>query len=142
MKSLTLLLGLFLSINSIAQIENLSALSIDQIMQGEEFVGYLPISVGLTTVNSSISAGSDHHHPGFLQSRHQVKGYHKTLFCRIKELTNEGDFTKDYTWKVYDKNGDLYLINFTNSEIKQITNTIARESIPNFPEMNHPLSIE
>ena len=45
MKSITLLLCLFLGIKSIGQIENLSALSIDQIMQGEQFVGYLPTRI-------------------------------------------------------------------------------------------------
>ena len=135
MKSLTLLLSLFLSINSIAQIENLSALSIDQIMQGEEFVGYLPTSISWSDnsqfINFSWNPDNDTIRASY-KADIRSKNITKRSFAELRNSTNEGDFTKDYTWKVYEKNGDLYSINLTNFEKKQITNTLARESNPQF----------
>jgi len=45
MKSALLFLCLLLAIESTGQVENLSVLTIDQIMHGDEFVGYLPTSI-------------------------------------------------------------------------------------------------
>lgn len=43
-----------------------------------------------------------------------------------------GNYTKAFTQKVYEKSGDLYLIDCNSLKIRQITNTIERESNPNF----------
>ena len=45
MKRLLVSVCLLLSFTGFSQVENQSALSVDQIMQGEDFVGYLPTRV-------------------------------------------------------------------------------------------------
>ncbi|MCU0327059.1 MAG: prolyl oligopeptidase family serine peptidase, partial [Spirosomaceae bacterium] len=43
-----------------------------------------------------------------------------------------GNYNKNFTQKVYEKSGDLYLMDCSSLKIRQITNTIERESNPNF----------
>jgi len=43
-----------------------------------------------------------------------------------------GNYNKAFTQKVYEKSGDLYLMDCNSLKIRQITNTIERESNPNF----------
>jgi len=139
MKPITLLLSLSLclclSIKSIGQIENLSELTIDQIMQGDEFVGYLPTRIKWSDDNQSIyfSWNPD---KDTLRSTYRVdittKEIEKLSFEERRAIANDGDYTKYYTWKVYEKSGDLFLINNSDLIIKQITNTLAFESDPRF----------
>lgn len=51
---------------------------------------------------------------------------------RRKLPSQTGVYTKNYSLKVYEKNGDLFLINTNTLDIRQITNTIDAESNPNF----------
>lgn len=135
MKQITLFLCLLISIKSISQIQNSSALSIDQIMQGDEFVGYLPTQISWSN-NSQLIYFNWNPNNDILQSTYKVtintKKIDKLSFVEIELQTNDGDFTKDYLWKVYEKNGDLFLINNSDSKITQITNTLAIESEPKF----------
>ena len=135
MKPIPLLLCLVLSLKSLGQVENLSSLSIDQIMQGEEFVGYLPTSINWSD-NSQFIYFSWNPDKDTLRSTYKAdiasKNIEKLSFEELRYTTNDGDFTKDYTWKVYEKSGDLFLINNLNFNIKQITNTLSRESNPQF----------
>ena len=135
MKSVLLFLCLFLAIESSGQIENLSALSIDQIMQGEEFVGYPPTSIKWSD-NSQFIYFSWNPDKDTLRSTYKAditsKNIEKLSFEELRNTTNDGDFTKDYVWKVFGKSGDLFLINNLNFNIKQITNTLTRESNPQF----------
>lgn len=135
MKPLTLLPFLYLSLLGFGQTENLSELSVDQIMQGEDFVGYLPGSIDWSDDNQTIyfSWNPDQ---DTLRSTYQVnivsKEIQKLSFEEIKSRSNNGDYTEDYAWKVYEKNGDLFLLNSSNLKVKQITNTLSRESNPQF----------
>jgi len=54
MKHTLLVFALMISMKSVGQIQNLSDLSIDQIMQGEDFVGYLPTSVNWSDDSQTI----------------------------------------------------------------------------------------
>lgn len=135
MKSALLFLCLLLAIESSGQVENLSVLSIDQIMQGEEFVGYLPTSINWSD-NSQFIYFSWNPDKDTLRSTYKAdittKNIEKLSFEELRSATNDGDLTKDYTWKVYEKSGDLFLINNSNFKITQITNTLSRESNPQF----------
>lgn len=120
---------------SFAQTNNQSQLTIDQIMQGENFVGYSP---------TRISWSDDGEHIYFnwnpdndtIPSSYKVnvasKAISKRFFSEIKNSSDSGDYTKDHKWKVYSKNGDLYMMNMSDYTIKQLTKTEARESNPQF----------
>ena len=51
-------------------------------------------------------------------------------FDELKAQSNDGDFTNDYGLKVYEKSGDLFLMDNSNYVVRRITNTLARESNP------------
>tara|TARA_B100000700_G_scaffold331699_1_gene467243 strand:+ start:9644 stop:12019 length:2376 start_codon:yes stop_codon:yes gene_type:complete len=51
---------------------------------------------------------------------------------RIVLPSKDGDYTKDFMKKVYEKNGDIFLLNIKSDKRTQITKTITLESSPLF----------
>jgi len=49
-----------------------------------------------------------------------------------KLSSRDGDFTRDQKLKVFEKNGDLFLLNVKTGKIIQLTQTVDRESSPEF----------
>ncbi|HKK12648.1 MAG TPA: DPP IV N-terminal domain-containing protein, partial [Flavobacteriaceae bacterium] len=135
MKALSLFLFVFASTLSIAQHQNQSQLSIDQIMKGEDFVGYLPKNIEWAD-NSQDIYFSWNPDKDTIRSTYEVdvksKAIKKLSFEDLKQKSNSGDYSKDYKWKVYEKEGDLFLMNLNTFSKKRITNTLARESHPQF----------
>lgn len=135
MKQLTIILLLLTSFLSIAQTENQSTLTIDQIMQGEDFVGYLPTNIEWSDDSKAIyfnwNPDKDTIRSTY-EATVNTKKINKRSFEDLKLSSNSGDFSKDYVWKVYEKGGDLFLMNNTTYTSKRITNTLDRESSPQF----------
>lgn len=133
-QSLLWLLCLATSLN-FAQTNNQSKLTIDQIMFGEDFVGYSPSRIDWSDDSQNIFF-SWNPEKDTLRSSYKVniksKTINKRTFSELKNSTSSGDYTKDYKWRVYSKNGDLYLMDMSNYAIKQITKTESRESSPQF----------
>ena len=135
MKHLSYIILFLASFLSSAQTENQSPLTIDQIMKGEDFVGYLPTDIAWSDDSKAIyfSWNPDN---DTIRSTYEVnintKNIKKRSFEDLKASTNSGDFSKDYLWKVYEKGGDLFLMNTTTFTSKRITNTLNRESSPQF----------
>ena len=118
-----------------AQTNNQSKLTIDQIMQGEKFVGYSPTQISWSDDSQNIYFSWN---PDLdtIRSSYKVniksKDISKRTFSELKESQSSGVYSKDYKWKVYSKNGDLYLVKMANNSITQITKTEANESNPQF----------
>ena len=119
-----------------AQVENTSTLSIKEIMKGEDFVGHLPENHRWTEDGKSIlfSWNPDH---DTLRSTYKIDvastNISKLSFEELKTLpSNNGDYSKAFSKKVYEKNGDIFIIDLSNYKIMQITNTIDVESNPVF----------
>jgi dipeptidyl aminopeptidase/acylaminoacyl peptidase len=135
MKHFVYLLCVLIASKGVAQTPNQSVLSVDQIMQGEDFVGYLPTQINWSDDSQSIyfSWNPD---KDTLRSTYKVdinsKKIEKLSFEGLKGKTNAGDYTKDYLWKAYEKNGDIFLMNNLTFKVKQITKTLAKESRPLF----------
>ncbi|MGR7812602.1 prolyl oligopeptidase family serine peptidase [Lacinutrix undariae] len=135
MKQLITLLCLAFTVFSFAQVKNESTLSIDEVMQGENFVGYLPTNISWSDNSKNIyfSWNPDN---DTIRSTYQVditsNKIDKLSFNDHKQKTNAGDYTKDGLWKVYQKNGDIFLMNAKTYKVEQITNTVNRESNPQF----------
>ena len=55
-----------------------------------------------------------------------------TLKERMELPARTGGYNKDRSKKVYEKNGDLFLLDIKNGDIRQIINTLDRESNPRF----------
>lgn len=138
MKQLTIILVLFTTFFQFAitqTIPNQSALTIEQIMQGEKFVGYLPSGINWSDDNQHIYF-SWNPEMDTLRSTYQVGiqgGQPEKLSVEaLKQLAFGGTYNKDRSLKAYAKDGDLFLKNLSSGEITQITNTLARESNPQF----------
>ncbi len=135
MKLFTFLLLIFGSTNSIAQHQNQSQLSIDQIMKGEDFVGFLPTDIEWAD-NSQDIYFSWNPDKDTIRSTYgvniQSKAINKLAFEELKQKPNAGDYSKDNRWKVYEKGGDLFLIDNSTFSSKRITSTLNRESNPQF----------
>ncbi|WP_452230413.1 alpha/beta fold hydrolase [Lacinutrix sp. MEBiC02404] len=135
MKQLVFFISLLITAPSIGQTQNQSILTIDQIMQGEDFVGYLPTNLRWSDNSKDIyfSWNPDN---DTIRSTYEInissKKKHKLSFEELKQKTNTGEYSIDGLWKVYQKNGDLFLMNTTSFTKKQITNTNSRESNPIF----------
>ncbi len=134
---LRFLTPLFLPVILTAQqgVENLSALTIAQIMQGEDFVGYLPANISwsedsrtifftwnpdMDTLRSLYKTGTDGAPPQKVSVEEQ------------KQRPGSGTYNRNRTQKVYSKNGDLFLLELESGRTTQITNTVESESSPVF----------
>lgn len=121
---------------SYSQVENSSILSIREIMKGEDFVGYLPENSRWTEDGKSIlfSWNPDQ---DTLRSTYKVdvdsnKISKLTITEQRRIPGSGGSYNHAYTKKVYEKNGDIFLLDLKSNQISQITNTISRESKPLF----------
>jgi dipeptidyl aminopeptidase/acylaminoacyl peptidase len=54
-------------------------------------------------------------------------------------LSGEGDYNRTKTEKVYEKDGDIYILEINKNIIRQITNTLQRESRPRFTHDNQKI---
>jgi len=117
-------------------VENKSALSIDQVMQGEQFVGYVP-------QNINWSADGQFIYFQWNPEGERLRSWYKVAKDggtpqkvsdeEIRDMPAfEGDYSADYRKKVYTKNGDLFHLEISTNKILQITNTIERENNPRF----------
>ncbi|MCB0521834.1 MAG: S9 family peptidase, partial [Saprospiraceae bacterium] len=135
----SVVVALFFVVTTIAQpATNLSSLSIDEIMQGEKFVGYLPENISWSDDSHSVYF-SWNPQGDTLRSQWQVEIKAgkagepvKLTNEEIKSLTSEGVYNKARTKKVYSKNGDLFLLDFSEPTLLQITNTLDNEGSPIF----------
>jgi hypothetical protein len=112
-----------------AELPGQSSLTIEQIMQGPDFVGYLPDQAFWSNDSRSIYFQWNQ------DSLADDEMYHFTLGASAAERLSvegvkalespNGIYSKDGLTKLYGKNGDLFLK--SASQVRQITNTIQRE---------------
>ncbi len=152
MRQLHFFLLLFSFGKNIAQspaIPNLSPLTIEQIMQGEAFVGALPENLSWSndsrTVFFSWNPDMD-----TLRSTYRIGVANPTAkpekltLDELKTMPSRGSYNRDFTKKIFSKNGDLFLLEtladtpnrkssvVNRQSLKQITNTLESESSPRF----------
>ena len=135
MKNSTFLLLLLSSILGSAQVQNLSPLAVDEIMQGEEFVGYLPTRIGWSDDSRSIYFDwNPEMEP--IRSTYRVdidsKNIGKLSAEELRNRSTDGEYDRNYTKKVFEKDGDLFLMDLSDFKTRRITNTTGRESAPRF----------
>jgi dipeptidyl aminopeptidase/acylaminoacyl peptidase len=130
-------------------IPNISQLTIEQIMQGEGFVGALPENISWSddsrTVFFTWNPDKD-----TLRSTYRIGAANPTAkpekltLDELKAMPGRGSYNRDFTKKVFSKNGDLLLLEtitdapnrkspiVNRKSLKQITNTLEPESSPRF----------
>lgn len=135
MRILITLFLLTLSFPFFAQVPNTSSLELGEIMKGEGFVGYLPTDISWSDDSKRIyfSWNPDN---DTLRSTYQARVDNREIsklsFGEISNQTADGVYTRDYRMKVYERYGDIYLLDNSSNSITQITNTIPKESDPVF----------
>ena len=105
-------------------------------MKGEDFVGALPEDLRWSEDGKSIlfSWNPD---GDTLRSTYRVnpvsKRISKLSFIELANLPSiSGVYSKDFSRKVYEKNGDLFLLDISNQQKHQLFNTVQNESNPQF----------
>lgn len=117
---------------------NVSTLTIEQIMQGEKFVGYSPSSIRWSEDGQSVyfSWNPDMDTLRSLYKSSLLNGDwtapQKVGIEEQKALYRGGSYNPSRTKITYSKDGDLFLRDFTSGQLTQITNTLERESSPVF----------
>lgn len=136
MKKILLSILLFSIVHlAFSQIENTSPLTIKQIMQGEDFVGYSPQSHRWAADGKSILFNWNPDHDTLRSSYRAdiaTSKITKLSVDEIKALPENGSFNRDYSKSTYVKNGDLFLMDMIDFSSQQITNTVVSESQPQF----------
>lgn len=129
---LILIIAFAIHIQTNAQIvDNKSSLTIEQIMQGEKFVGYSPTNIKWSDDSKTIYF--DWNPDGEpLRSKYKInisnpKNIEKVGIDELRAISNSGDWNDDYTQKVYSKNGDIFLFDLNQNTTRQITNTLDSE---------------
>lgn len=115
---------------------NRSTLTIEQIMKGEDFIGYVPTnpfwSEDSKTIYFSWNPDMD-----TLRSLYKITlDNNNPVKVSLEEEKNlpgrNGNYNKAHTKKVYAKNGDLFLLDIPSMKTTQVTNTLDREDNPQF----------
>ncbi|MBX2871880.1 MAG: prolyl oligopeptidase family serine peptidase [Saprospiraceae bacterium] len=125
----------FVTVGISQAVPNRSNLNIAQIMQGEKFVGFSPTRIRWSDDNETI-------YFSWNPNQDTLRSWYKVGMDggapQVLELEEEmqlplgGTYNKDRTKKVYVKNGDLFLQDFSSGATQQLTNTVGRESNPAF----------
>lgn len=132
MKALIVTAALFLAL----ELHGQSQLTIKQIMQGQDFTGYWPEDAWWSEDGKTIyfdwnpgKNPGDSLYKFVLGSRAPVK---VALSERRILPSRQGVYNKKRTQKVYEKNGDIFLLDLKKGTTVQITNTRGTESNPSF----------
>jgi hypothetical protein len=117
-------------------VENQSVLTIEQVMQGEKFVGYSPSGL-FWSQDSQTAYFSWNPEMDTLNSMYKVSvdGGPPEKVGLEDEMalpSRFGTYSKDFRYYLYPQNGDLFLLDNNSGTTTQITNTLDRESNPVF----------
>lgn len=116
-------------------VENNSTLTIPQIMQGERFVGFLPEGIFWSDDSETIYFSWNPEMDtirSLYKSNTRARTPQLVALEEQRNLARGGTYSSDRSLKVYDDNGDLFLLDRKSGDITQLTNTLGRESSPDF----------
>ncbi|AOW19689.1 S9 family peptidase [Urechidicola croceus] len=148
MKNIISLIVLLSAINFYSQINNQSQLTIDQIMKGESFIGYSPTNIFWSDDSKTIYfQWNPNGEPIRSLYKYSLdsKNIDKVNIDEELQLTQSYDFhlNRDKTKKVFVKNGDVFLHNYTTNNTIQLINTFnERESNVSFSSNENSIIFE
>ena len=129
-KRLIISVFVFLPVTGFSQ--NSSTLSIEEIMQGQTWIGHSPSSLKWSHDSKNLyfdwnpeNLAADSLYLLKIDSQTPEKvspAVRRSLPSFAGKINKQGDL------KIYEKNGDLYLLDLPDGKIKQLTNSIQRES--------------
>ena len=134
MRSILLLLVLFMSFTGYSQ--TLGELTVEKIMRDPKWIGVAPTNLNWSPDGKTlyfnwnpVNAPSDSLYKITLQNRIPQKVSKKE---RLSLASPGGNYNKLYSKLTYEKNGDIFLLDVATNKVTQITNTVGRESAPQF----------
>jgi len=132
--SLPILLTLCLSICLSFQLQAQDTLSLSQIMQGEDFVGYLPEDIYWSDNSQYVYFSWNPEH-NLLRDIYGLevgeKDPFKLTIAERKALPpSDYDMNENRTLSVYEKNGDIFLHDLRTETLIQVTQTVEAERNP------------
>lgn len=132
MRTLTGFLFLLCSISATAQ---LTELTVEKIMRDPKWIGTAPSNIRWSHDSKTIyfnwnpeNAPGDSLYKITLQNRTPQK----VAKAERQGLPGSGTYNNAYTKMVYEKNGDIFLLDVASGKSTTITNTVGRESNPYF----------
>jgi len=115
--------------------QNVSVLDIETIMQGEHFVGFLPENP-FWSEDGKFIYFSWNPTQDTLRSLYKVSmeggGPEKVSIEEQRFLSSRGKYTRDRQGKVFEKYGDIFLLDRVNDHLLQLTDTRENERAPQF----------
>ncbi len=127
---------LFLLIALSAQAQNLAPLTVDKIMRDPRWIGIAPSNLYWSEDGKQLYFNwNPDKNPGdslysiTLADRTPRK---VTAASRRSLPSRNGTYNRAWTKKIYEKNGDLFLLDIPTAKVIQITNTVEREANPVF----------
>jgi len=127
---------LLLLISQAAWSQPLAPLTVEKIMRDPKWIGVAPSNLNWSDDSKQLYFNwNPDNNPG--DSLYSLSLTNRTP-QKVSATTRRalpsfaGTYNKTYTKKVFEKNGDLYLLEVATGKINQITNTIDRESGANF----------
>lgn len=116
--------------------QSLGELSVEKIMRDPKWIGTAPTSINWSADSKTVyfnwnpdKAAADSLYKITLQNRTTQKVSRKE---RLALPSSFGAYNKAFTKMVYEKNGDLFLLEVSSGKIRQLTNTVGRESGASF----------
>src|SRR5690606_23133278 len=114
------------------QAQSLGELTVEKIMRDPKWIGTAPTGINWSADGKTIyfnwnpdQAPADSLYKITLQNRVPQKVSKKE---RLSLPSSFGTYNKSFSKMVYEKNGDLFLLDIPSGKVTQLTNTVGRES--------------
>lgn len=122
---------LFLFVTTLAQSQTLGELTVEKIMRDPKWIGVAPSNLNWSPDGKTlyfnwnpVNATSDSLYKITLQNRTPQKVSKSERMA----LATQGSYNKLFSKMVYEKNGDIFVLDVATGKITQVTNTVGRES--------------
>ena len=121
---------LFLFVTTLAQSQTLGELTVEKIMRDPKWIGVAPSNLNWSPDGKTlyfnwnpVNATSDSLYKITLQNRTPQKVSKSERMA----LATQGSYNKLFSKMVYEKNGDIFVLDVATGKITQVTNTVGRE---------------
>jgi len=127
---------LFIILQLFISAQEKQELSVDLIMQDSKWIGAVASNIWWSEDSKQVyfkwNPGDAEDDSIYVVNRDGSEMRKLTLEERKNLIPKEGKYNKDKTEKVYEKNGDIFSLDIPTMKIRQLTDTIEKESSPDF----------